>query len=281
MSTQGKELELIRAASESTSTSTGVMDDWDESDRAKVNTIVGQAGVAAGAGAVGATVQRTTLASDDPAVVALQLIDDAVFADDAAFTPATSKVVAVGAMADETSPDSVNEGDIGALRMTLDRLLKVQAGGLSDVIQVRPTISTLIYAANDIVGGLLTLTNAVRSSGSTALLESICIFDEDNEKAALEIVFFNANPTASTTADQGGLTVHAGDVTKVIGRVTIAAADYVTVATGKAIAQVSGLARLMKASGSANLYCVVLATGTPTYTGADDLIFNFGFLQDH
>lgn len=41
-----------------------IMDDWDESDRAKVNPIVGQAGVAAGAGAVGATVQRVVLATD-------------------------------------------------------------------------------------------------------------------------------------------------------------------------------------------------------------------------
>ena len=53
-----------------------VLDDWDETDRAKVNPIVGQAGVAAGAGAAGVTVQRTTLASDDPAVTALQIIDD-------------------------------------------------------------------------------------------------------------------------------------------------------------------------------------------------------------
>jgi len=59
-------------------TSLAVMDDWDESDRAKVNPIVGQAGVAAGAGAVGATVQRVTLASDDPAVSALQTLDNAI-----------------------------------------------------------------------------------------------------------------------------------------------------------------------------------------------------------
>lgn len=51
--------------------SLSVMDDWDETDRAKVNIIVGQAGVAAGAGAVGATVPRVTLASDDPAVATL------------------------------------------------------------------------------------------------------------------------------------------------------------------------------------------------------------------
>jgi len=52
-------------------TSVEIMDDWDESDRAKVNPIVGQAGIAAGAGAVGVTVPRVTLASDDP-LLALQ-----------------------------------------------------------------------------------------------------------------------------------------------------------------------------------------------------------------
>ncbi len=62
---------------------------------------------------------ETTLADIKTAA---QLIDDAVYSDDAAFTPATSKIIAVGLQADETSPDSVNEGDIGAPRMTLDRM---------------------------------------------------------------------------------------------------------------------------------------------------------------
>jgi hypothetical protein len=64
-------------------TSLAILDDWDESDRAKVNLIVGQAGVAAGAGAVGATVQRITLASDDPAVTALQILDNVVSGNEA------------------------------------------------------------------------------------------------------------------------------------------------------------------------------------------------------
>ncbi len=41
--------------------------------------------------------------------------------DDAAFTPGTSSVVVAGALADETATDSVDEGDAGALRMTLNR----------------------------------------------------------------------------------------------------------------------------------------------------------------
>ena len=42
-------------------------------------------------------------------------------ADDSVFTVATTQVIPSGYFADETAPDSVDEGDIGAARMTLDR----------------------------------------------------------------------------------------------------------------------------------------------------------------
>jgi hypothetical protein len=59
-----------------------------------------------------------------------------LIADDAAFTPGTSKVMPVGFEADEGSTDSVDEGDVGAARMTLDRKILVNpqphtAGGLT------------------------------------------------------------------------------------------------------------------------------------------------------
>ncbi len=44
--------------------SLSVLDDWDETDRAKVNLIVGQAGIAAGTGTDGVTVPRVTLATN-------------------------------------------------------------------------------------------------------------------------------------------------------------------------------------------------------------------------
>jgi hypothetical protein len=48
--------------------------------------------------------------------------DSQVLGDDSAFTIATSKVWSAGFLADETATDSVDEGDIGAARMTLDRI---------------------------------------------------------------------------------------------------------------------------------------------------------------
>jgi hypothetical protein len=46
--------------------------------------------------------------------------------DDAAFTPATDDIVPAGAMFDDTSPDAVDEGDAGVLRMSSRRELYAQ-----------------------------------------------------------------------------------------------------------------------------------------------------------
>ena len=57
-------LNMTEASAAATKTAVEVMDDWDESDRAKVNLIVGQAGIAGGTGVDGATVPRVTLATN-------------------------------------------------------------------------------------------------------------------------------------------------------------------------------------------------------------------------
>lgn len=65
--------------------SLAILDDWDESDRAKVNLIVGQAGIAAGSGTIGATVPRVNIATDDPVNDALVKLDAAVAVHGSAF----------------------------------------------------------------------------------------------------------------------------------------------------------------------------------------------------
>lgn len=93
-------------------------------------------GRAAAADGAPVTISTEDLAEITSVKTAVQLIDDAIVADDAAFTPATTKVMMAGFEADEGSTDSVDEGDGGAARMTLDRKIIVTtqphtAGGLS------------------------------------------------------------------------------------------------------------------------------------------------------
>lgn len=62
-------LRTVTASDSPDVTALQIMDDWDETDRAKVNLIVGQAGVAGGAGASSALTQRVAIATDANAIV--------------------------------------------------------------------------------------------------------------------------------------------------------------------------------------------------------------------
>lgn len=69
---------------------------------------------------------RITELNSAAILTALQLIDDIIIADDAAFTPGTTKVAMVGFEFDDDTPDSVGEGDAGAARMSANRNIYVQ-----------------------------------------------------------------------------------------------------------------------------------------------------------
>lgn len=138
---------------------------------------------------------------DGSALTALQLIDDTVFADDVAFTPATSKVSAVGFLADETAPDSVDEGDIGIGRMTLDRFIRVLSQD-QDTIRAngtsRAVTRTAIAAASSGNNTLVANTNG----GLTVRVYAMTII----ATSAVSIYF---------TADNAGTVIFGGSTNKI------------------------------------------------------------------
>jgi hypothetical protein len=75
-------------------------------------------------GTVSLPTGAATSANQSTMVTALQLIDDTVFTDDAAFTIATSKVNAIGgyAVAHGSNPDAADAGDAGIILMNRHRI---------------------------------------------------------------------------------------------------------------------------------------------------------------
>lgn len=141
----------------------------------------------------------------------LRVVLAASIVDDAAFTPATSRVVMSGFEADETSTDSVDEGDGGAARMTLDR---------KQIVTTQPHTS----------GGLLTFM-ASGSDGSTALTSTAQAVKASagqvygyylyNPNATAQFVhFYNTaagSVTVGTTNPQFTLTVPATSAANLMG----------------------------------------------------------------
>lgn len=147
--------------------------------------------------------------------------------------------------------------------------------GSGTCIKINPTVTAGAYAANDIVGGKLTITDAARVSGGLVRLENIVITDRANQKAGGYILLFDADPTAATLTNDGPLTLSTDDF-KVVARIDVSAADYISLgSTPKAVADIPYSGRLMKTVGSKNLYAVFVTIGTPTYAAATDVQIQF------
>jgi hypothetical protein len=153
-------------------------------------------------------------------------------------------------------------------------------GGKTTAIKDTTAVSTTpAYTSGDAVGAKRTLTNVFLSSGGTAILESITVLDRANQAAALEIIFFDSDPTNATITDNAAF-VYSTDDLKVLGRVSVAASDYVTL-NSKAIATLKGIGLTLKGNATTSLFVAVVTTGTPTYAATTDVQITFGFLQDN
>jgi hypothetical protein len=152
-------------------------------------------------------------------------------------------------------------------------------GGFTVVSKLTPTITSgSAYAANDVVGGLLTL-SPLRLAAGSGILQSLSIVDESNQKAELDFIFFDASPSSSTVANDGPVTIHVNDTAKVLGMVRVAAGDYTTL-NAKAFAMKSAVGLPIQVPAGQNIFVVAVTPGTPTYTAATALKLAFGFLLD-
>jgi len=125
------------------------------------------------------TVGSHAVTIDAAAVTSLALIDDPVFADDAGFTVATSKVMVAGFLADDTTPDVVQEADVGAARMTFDR---------KQIVVLGESGANLVKG-----GGSKTDTTAqslMAASGDAAIGNYLCwvtVYNSSSTNTAVEI----------------------------------------------------------------------------------------------
>jgi hypothetical protein len=155
-------------------------------------------------------------------------------------------------------------------------------------IKVTPTVSNAVaYTANDQVGGVQTLTNVAADSKSGVTLYDLAIVDLDNQKAAMDIFFFDQLPSP-TSVDNGAFTITAADAGKLVGHVVVAASDYKSSAS-QAVASVGNIWKIFNPSlptgavtgiTAKNLYAIAVTRGTPTYTGTSKLTFIYKFLQN-
>jgi hypothetical protein len=150
--------------------------------------------------------------------------------------------------------------------------------GSQTVVKLAPTVTAGAYAAGDVVGGELTLTSAMRTSGGSGILHSLLVYTEDGETPELLFLIFDSAPGASL-ADNAAYAWTSGDWDKLLGVVKVLTADYQVIG-GDGVASLRAIGLPVKASGSADLFCYIVCTGAPTFAATTDLTLLFGFLTD-
>jgi len=175
-------------------TSLGNIDNAVDGNFLNVNCNIAGTDFVGGAGAVAAGVQRVTLASDDPAVVAVQLIDDTVYTDDTS-THSTGTSKGIGIMAAATPTDgSVAANDIGMVAMSVDRRLHVDAQIVGADAALDVSAATVTVDATDL--DIRDLTNAS---------DSILIYGSDDGGTTKRVI--ETDSGGAVAIQDGGNTI--------------------------------------------------------------------------
>jgi hypothetical protein len=148
---------------------------------------------------------------------------------------------------------------------------------MSRAVLITPTITinAIAYSAGDSIGGKIALNGASRANFGASILDSLMILDRANQKAVLEVLIFDSDPSAATLTNNAAFVFSTDDV-KVLARIPVATADYITI-NGKAVAMLRNLGAIVKPVAGSTLYAAIITTGTPTYA-VGDVQIRFGFL---
>lgn len=146
-------------------------------------------------------------------------------------------------------------------------------------VNVTPTIEAGAYATGDLITALMVLPNPYVSRLQCEL-DTIIIRDAAAQSAAMDIVFFDTEPAATTFTLNSALTIHATDQPFVAGHRSVVAGNYCAFATSSVGTVPSIGLPIIKPIGVAqSLWAVAISRGSPTYGTTSALNFSFLFKE--
>lgn len=131
-----------------------------------------------------------------------------------------------------------------------------------------PTVSTTAYASGNVVGSLITFTGAARLAAGSGLIQAASVMSKSAQTAALDLLIFSANPSASTFTDKAAVAINAADLDKLVGVIHLT--DWSALGTAS-IAQAVGGGLPFKLASGTSIYGVLVARAAITLASTSDL----------
>jgi hypothetical protein len=151
-------------------------------------------------------------------------------------------------------------------------------GGNTEKLAIAITTSSTAYSANDNIGGVITLSNFLRVSGGTGVLQGIQLWALANQKPNLYIDFWDASPGTGTYTNDSAQVI-AGDHAAHLGFIEIAAADWKDTGTISRTALTS-IGMVLKGNASRNIYMTIQDKTGVTFGSVAGLFAKVSILQD-
>ncbi len=157
-------------------------------------------------------------------------------------------------------------------------------------VQVAQTVTaSSAYASGNAVGGLMTIANAARVSGSlgasgtSGILQNVAVNSKSVQTAQMDIFVFDANPSGSTCTDKSAFVLATADFDKVIGVISVPSTvtnnnGWFSGGTGS-VGQANNQAMAYDISSGTSLFACMVTRGTPTFTATTDISLKFQALR--
>lgn len=156
-----------------------------------------------------------------------------------------------------------------------------EVGTNTKILRMNPTIQTSLYASGKVIGGLITLTDAMRKEGKSGLISNLVArIASSTVYPALEITLFSDNPSASTVGDNQAFALNNADIGKCIAVFNINKSDYVLTGNSYRAKSMDSYQGVEPLANSKNLYAVIVAKEDVTFASDHALFIKLDVLRD-
>lgn len=238
---------------------------------------------------------------DGSALTALQLIDDVVFAEDVAAQANDKGVHVLSRRSDTAAATGGTDGDYqslvsdssGRLHVNVGNTVTVgshalsageahvgEVGGKTVVKTITMTATTTILASADIIADTQQMDAALRVTDGTGVIQSMTVFDPDDNAAFAFDVYIHNTSTSMGTENSGITISDANAAAGILGVVSFATTDAKDLINGRMYHKANLGIPVTAVSGTDDLYfSIVNGSGTPTFAGGS-IPIRVGILQD-
>ena len=171
------------------------------------------------------------------------------------------------------------------LNHILARLFNLQVGGFTYTHKLTGAqigVTSATYSSGVTLGTTAPIScELLRGQTGTGVLQSIVIQDLSKQNGAIDVLFFDSNPSSTIFTDNAALDIDDADLPKLIGSISITSSDYASYADNS-VATKSNLGLTLKSlntSAQSKIWVALVSRDTKTYV-ANEVSIAIGILQD-